>query len=320
MAVAAGLIVYLGTSGAIDWGALHGLGSAWPLTLAAVALLAADALAIAWRLALLVNAHGLRLAFGASVRLTFIGLFFNACLPGATGGDAVKIYYAAAGNRGRMTELTTLVLLDRAVGMFGLLVAPLLVAPLFPGLVARVVTLQVLLGLAGAAAVAMVAAAAVGTSPALAPGTRWQRWLASSWAGRVAAGALATLRGFRGRPGVLAGALALSLITHAMAVAAILLLVLATHAGDFAWPMALLIPLGLVANALPLTPGGLGVGEAAFERLFALVGASSGADSLLAWRVLTALISLLGVVFYASGRRRLVHAPARLPASEAPSR
>lgn len=276
--------------------------------MAAGALLAADALAIAWRLALLVNAHGLRLALGASVRLTFIGLFFNACLPGATGGDAVKIYYAAAGNRGRVTELTTLVLLDRAVGMVGLLAAPLLVAPLFPGLVARVVPLQVLLSLAAGAAAAMVVGAAVGTSAALAPGRPWQRWLASSRAGRVAAGALATLRAFRGRPGVLASALVLSLLSHAMAVAAILLLVLATHAAEFAWPLALLIPLGLVANALPLTPGGLGVGEAAFERLFALVGATSGADSLLAWRVLTVVVSLVGVGFYLGGRRRLVEA------------
>jgi len=40
---------------------------------------------------------------------------------------------------------------------------------------------------------------------------------------------------------------------------------------------------GMLANALPVTPGGLGVGEAAFDRLFNLAGFTGGASMLLGW-------------------------------------
>jgi len=59
--------------------------------------------------------------------------------------------------------------------------------------------------------------------------------------------------------------------------------------------------LGMLANALPLTPAGLGVGETAFDRLFALVGVTGGATLPLAWRVGSLPLGLLGCVFYAVG-------------------
>jgi len=69
------------------------------------------------------------------IHQTFLcGVFFNSCLPGGNGGDAVKIYYAMEGNKGRRTEIATLVMFDRAIGMFALLIYPLLVLPLFPEL------------------------------------------------------------------------------------------------------------------------------------------------------------------------------------------
>src|SRR5688572_21830633 len=98
IALGLGLLIYLGASGIIDWRALAGLGRDWPLSLAALGLVAlACIVLIPWRLCLLMRPHGLHLSLAASVRLTLIGLFFNTCLPGATGGDVVKIYYAMEG-------------------------------------------------------------------------------------------------------------------------------------------------------------------------------------------------------------------------------
>ena len=76
--------------------------------------------------------------------------------------------------------------------------------------------------------------------------------------------------------------------------------------GVHAWRMSLLIPLGQVANSLPLTPGGLGVGEAAFDLLFSLGGLKRGADILLGWRLVTVLIGMLGLFYYLQGLRRCV--------------
>ena len=39
-----------------------------------------------------------------------------------------------------------------------------------------------------------------------------------------------------------------------------------------------LMPIGLLATAIPLAPGGIGIGHVAFESLYQLVGVAGGAD------------------------------------------
>jgi uncharacterized membrane protein YbhN (UPF0104 family) len=68
--------------------------------------------------------------------------------------------------------------------------------------------------------------------------------------------------------------------------------------------VSLLALLGLLANALPITPGGLGVGEAAFEGLFRSVGYGGGARLILAWRVGMLTLCCLGCALYITGARR----------------
>ncbi len=73
------------------------------------------------------------------------------------------------------------------------------------------------------------------------------------------------------------------------------------------WEMGVVVPLGFIANSLPITPGGLGVGESAFNRLFTMVGLEGGAEILLGWRFLMILIGLIGLIFYLKGQKRFVH-------------
>lgn len=68
--------------------------------------------------------------------------------------------------------------------------------------------------------------------------------------------------------------------------------------------VCLLALLGFLANALPVTPGGLGVGEAAFEALFRIVGTAGGAQLMLGWRVGMLPVSVLGGFLYMRGRDR----------------
>ena len=132
LALGLGLLAYLSASDVMDWGRLAGLGRAWPLALAALGCLALAAIVLgAWRLCLLMRPHRLHLSFAASVRLTLIGLFFNTCLPGATGGDVVKIFYAMQGNRGRRLEIGTVMMLDRVAGLLGILSFTLVLAFFF---------------------------------------------------------------------------------------------------------------------------------------------------------------------------------------------
>lgn len=309
-AIGIGLLVYLGLSGAIQWRTLLGLFVAWRITLAALLILLVDIGLMAWRLALLVKPHGLYLSLRSSLRLTLIGIFFNSFLPGATGGDVVKLFYATQGNPGRRTEVATIVLLDRAVGMFGLLVLPLLVAPFFPRLFGSSPVLPDLLRLAALFAVVMLAGLLVCFSSRV-KNSRLLSWIFEKLpGGDYARRIFETVHGYRHSLGTLGASLGVALVTHLLAAVVTLLAGWATNPRGLAWEMIALIPLGHLANALPLTPGGLGVGEAAFDALFALVGVNGGAEALLGWRLLTLLISLLGLVFYLQGRRRFVHSAA----------
>lgn len=99
---------------------------------------------------------------------------------------------------------------------------------------------------------------------------------------------------------------AISLAVHAMNIAIILILAMSLHPLGPRWEMSLLIPLGFLATALPLTPGGIGVGEAAFNKLFILAGLSGGAELLLGWRLLAIAIGFCGLAYYLQGRKPFV--------------
>ncbi len=102
---------------------LHTLGHRLSSQVGTVALviLALIVLAIvtAWRWRWLVEALGLPMPVGAAIRYTLYGIFFNLVVPGATGGDVVKAYYAAK-RTGVPTKAVVSVFVDRAVGLFAL--------------------------------------------------------------------------------------------------------------------------------------------------------------------------------------------------------
>jgi len=70
--------------------------------------------AVRWRL--LLGVQGIHITFWESLRLTYIGWFFNNWLPGATGGDFVKAYYIATQTHHKPEAVTT-VFLDRFLGL-----------------------------------------------------------------------------------------------------------------------------------------------------------------------------------------------------------
>jgi uncharacterized membrane protein YbhN (UPF0104 family) len=57
-----------------------------------------------------------------------------------------------------------------------------------------------------------------------------------------------------------------------------------------------LLPIRFLVNTLPLTPGGLGVGEVAMVRLFQFADLTGGAAALIGWRVLLLIPAVGGLV------------------------
>ena len=262
---------------------------------------------MAQRLCVLLRAHNMRLSLCTSIKLTLMGTFFNFCLPGSTGGDAIKIYYALEGNHGRRTELATLMLFDRAVGMFVLLILPVLVLPLFPGKFSSIEPISTLV----AAAAAISAVMLVSILLCFVKRIRESRLLTVAFEtvplGHFLERVFNTIYAYRQKPGSLITATAISLLSQLLNIGVILVLARATTMNGPVPEMIVLIPFGFLATSVPVTPGGLGVGEAAFDRLFAIAGLTGGAQLLLGWRLLSIAIGFTGLGFYLQGRKLVVH-------------
>lgn len=69
---------------------------------------------------LLMRCRGMAVPYTRATRLTMVGLFFNFCMPGMTGGDVIKAYYAAKGSGARGIAVMS-VIFDRITGLLGLM-------------------------------------------------------------------------------------------------------------------------------------------------------------------------------------------------------
>jgi glycosyltransferase 2 family protein len=305
-AVGIGLIVYLVRSGAIELRLLSKLLSALPISIAGLALIFLDIALMALRLSCLLSPRGFNLSFANSLKLTLVSSFFGTFLPGTTGGDIAKLFYATKENKGRRTEIVTVVIFDRIFGLFSVLLLPLLFAPFFPQLIRAVAVLRVLLiasavfglCLLGGLLVCLFAPAAV--SRLLTWGFRFLPG-ALLRAQKVVERAVKTIGEYRHNPRALAAALGLSIAANLSLIAVTALAIFVLHPASMTMKMCIIVPLGDVANSLPLTPGGLGVGEAAYNALFRVAGLEGGADALLCWRIWRATVGLIGLAFYLRG-------------------
>jgi glycosyltransferase 2 family protein len=301
LSIAGALLFYLAKSGIIDEHAVVRSFTAWPIAIAAIVLILFDTWLMAIRLAILFRPLGLHLTISQSMKLTLVGIFFRTFLPGVAGGDAVKLFYAAKGLTGRRVDIVTIMLFDRAIGMFSLLIMPLLFAPFLPRSVWESRVIENVLAACAIVSGCMLLGFALCISFA-GPLDRVVKWILRSK--RIAAlpGQMIRAVGMFGRHLVRAGeALGLSLVANSALVVVMMMAVVALNPSSADWKMCLLIPVGFIANSLPITPGGLGVGEAAFNELFKMAGLHGGGGALLCWRIWFTLVSLSGLWFYVRG-------------------
>jgi uncharacterized protein (TIRG00374 family) len=92
----------------------------WLWLLAALALMGAMPVLQSLRWQLLMRCRGLPAPTLATFRIYMVGMFFNSFMPGTTGGDVMKAYYAARGGSQKAATVISVVV-DRVIGLVGLL-------------------------------------------------------------------------------------------------------------------------------------------------------------------------------------------------------
>ncbi len=321
VAVALGLIVWLATSGQIRAETLRQAldrPGAVALSFAAIGTTFIFAILRWW---VLLRAIDLVIPLRTAAKLTFIGSFFNTFMPGAVGGDAFKMYYAVENAPpGKKVEAATTVALDRLIGLgamfilVGVAVAAPVVAGSHDAVVDQVVSaLGARLGPLGKPLAAALLVAGVLALGVFHPGVRdWalvrrvrERLPGGSVGGRVIRTFVRTARS----PWPIAAAVVLSCAAHLSTVACFF--VVGRALGETALGpgrYVLLVPIGLMVNAIPGSPAGIGIGEAAYEKLFEIAlgpagGPSPGADICVIWRLVTLTWNLGGGIVYVLHRR-----------------
>jgi len=296
-----GLMVYVVSRVGLRETLLPVLGEPWVLAIL-VGLPVFGASIEAERLRVLFRAAGLNLTWHGAYRVVPVSTFFNFCIPGGTGGDVVKLYYLAQDNRSRGLETATVMLADRAIALFAVLLFVLGMMVVNHEVVLANVVLRGL-GIVVLAGMAAIASFVLLSWSRSFRGSGVYRWLTSrSPGGRYLERIAEALHAFQTQKKSIAVACLLSLAGH-IAVAATYVVVASVVIPSAPWAqVAFLTMMGMVANAIPLTPGGLGVGEAAFDQLFSLMGYSGGAALLLLWRLGMLPLALLGAVIYITGQ------------------
>jgi uncharacterized protein (TIRG00374 family) len=253
---------------------------------------------------LLVRAQDLPFRVGDAMRLGLVGFFFNTFLPGSVGGDIVKAAFLAR-EQSRRTVAVATVLMDRIIALWGLL--------WFVALLGAVFWLCGALEGEGAAASKLVVRAALAIVAAsvvvwlllgLLPGHRAERFAERldrlPRVGGPAAEFWRAVWMYRCRQGSVALALLISWIGHVGFVLAFYCCARTLWDGDPANPVPtlaqhfLIVPMGLVIMAMPLFPGGAGIGELGFGLLYRWFGypEANGILGSLVQRVLCWVIGL----------------------------
>ncbi|MBF0299862.1 MAG: flippase-like domain-containing protein [Oligoflexia bacterium] len=267
-----------------------------------------------WKRILEIKAAGL-LPYFSIFKFNWIGCLFNTVLPGIVSGDFIKLLYVKSiDNSMTKTFLITSVLMDRIIGLFGLLCV-LGIATIFnynelmtlSPAVSRLVHINFLIfaGMLLFLAILFIPAAWQGFAfriGAKVPiiGKQINKTLSDFWSigeSKKNVLYLILMSMFTQTLNIVVfWTLAHPFLQYSDAMIAQHKVLNMGHALTF-------IPLGFVIMSIPITPAGIGVGHVAFNSLFAYYGVNNGASLFNLYLMIMIFINLLGVIPYLTSKR-----------------
>lgn len=285
------IVVWLIKSDQIDLGKISEIDT--ETTTIALLLSFTPLILTTWRLQLLLKAHQINVPFGYCIAYNAIGIFYSTILPGGMSGDVVRAYYfwrcGYTQNRSK-AELISVLITDRLIGTFIMLLIGIVAATVAMGslgLSFSFIFISWLLFFVGIGIYFWCLSFPASKWPMkdslrMRPiFSRLERLIANMDFRRYSLNTLSLA-------GILSG------VGHVLGVFVIYMFSIRLSAGlDFGQVLSV-APVGLLANTIPISPGGLGVGEKGFDVLFDLAGGHNGGNVFMLSRIFLFSPALLG--------------------------
>lgn len=293
-ALAFGVIFWLYRQGILDLSAMSGLesdGRTFGLLFVAGLAVCTGLVAIAYRLSYLLRVQGFEAPVKDLLKLTWAGALCSVVAPGLLGADALKVAYLCSRVSERRMDVFAAVLFDRIVGLFSLfLLGSIAVAAAWA---ANAIPFQGSILLA-----APVALSILSVGGFLIVWDRTYRLSPVQWLAHRMPAALQSLvqafRKFANAPRAIGIAVVLSLFSHILIVLVFVLVARLIFDPLSLFDHAVLNPIAVTMNAVPVTPGGLGVTEGMYAYLAQAAGSDNGALIALISRMVQYGVYLLG--------------------------
>jgi uncharacterized protein (TIRG00374 family) len=263
-----GALLALYYFGKFDLRALEPLVRApWTIAIAAFFILLALPLS-ALRWAIVLDVLGIGLPIGPLFRIVCVSTTVNQFFLALTSGDALRGIYAWRLLRRASGRIAISIIADRAVGLLALITLSAALIMFRWDRVSNVPALTVLtLSLTLCIGAALISAAILLAVPTLlvwSLGKLRHKPKIAQFISRIHSVVMA----FRLRLFTLVVVFSLSLIIQGLNILAFVVIGATMHIGSVSLlDISIAAPLALVANVLPFTPGGLGIGEAAFDQI-----------------------------------------------------
>ncbi len=255
-----------------------------------------------YRWHMLMRAVEIDVPLGRTIRLSLIGLFFNNLVPGSTGGDVVRAFYVARSATKRTRGVVS-VLMDRIIGLTALAFMAGLVS-LFRITDSRLVHV---IAFILAIDLGIVVLTAVFYSKRIRRFLLLDRLFGALPFQGVIQEIDRALFLYRYEKRVVLGAFLLSFLGQSLFVANNILIGKAVGIDLPLTTYLVLVPIAGIVSAIPLLPGGWGLGEIAYTKLFGLVsvGPNQAVSLSVLYRLGGTIWGLLGALALAFGRERV---------------
>jgi uncharacterized protein (TIRG00374 family) len=267
---AVGLIAWMFEKGALDVGVFKQIGSPGLIAFAAGCVFL-QVFINNYRWLRLMRGLGLQSTISETMPLSLIGMFFNFVMPGGVGGDVVKGFYLVQDHRERKVAAVVSILMDRIMGFFVMVGTAFFALFLSWDKVRSVPQLSSIAVGVTLLFLAFLVFFAVSLSRRIGQSRLAEIVFTKFPAGEKIRKLYETLHTFRKAKSALVIGAVLSLFNQFLLVAFVYVIGQAMGVTEIPLSMYFfLVPIGTVVQALPLSPAGIGVGQAAFFFLFNL--------------------------------------------------